>query len=474
MPRLKTPCENLYLSADGADVWFVVDGERIPGHKLILTSASPWFKTMFCGSLQEQGDVDMSETVTVAEFKEFLQFFYLLDVKLTEANIEGVLDLVKQSMVDEFFVECENFLINHMSIEKMCWGYQVAIVYEAKKLQLFCEKAISINSPAIFESDSFLNAHYDVIHRIFKLDFLLCDEKRAFEACMSWARSACRRNGQDPSLMSSLRNQLNDILYQIRFASMKVEEFGSLLHKYPDLLTKEETQEIIFIQTRVNGFKPRMFNDKPRLFQQKMDGREVLTCDRFVMYETDATENNIKIKKIESTTFSSNRPVLLSGFEYSTRFGDIKITLIEKSGDGYIMPFFESKHLVGYDSEPCSVERLVSKAKFHMPIVIEPNMKYEIRLELQHVSGVKRTVLYSKVLLDHGIVIQFHPSEGETNAARGIIHRLYFSSLDNWPTERFFRARQNDANYLKCALRRTGYNVLRFLDVFTYITSLFV
>lgn len=114
------PCEHLYLCPDGADVWFIVDDERIPAHKLLLISKSPWFKAMFCGPLADPDDVNMSESATADEFKEFLQFFYLYNVKLTEKNIAGVFDLVKQSLVDDFLTECEEYLIKQMTIANMC------------------------------------------------------------------------------------------------------------------------------------------------------------------------------------------------------------------------------------------------------------------------------------------------------------------------------------------------------------------
>lgn len=105
MPRSESRSfGELYLNSELADVWFIIDGERIPCHKLVLSSRSEWFMTMFHGSLPERGDIDLSDSATPAEFKEFLQFFYLHDVKLTINNISGVFDLVKHSMVDEFLM----------------------------------------------------------------------------------------------------------------------------------------------------------------------------------------------------------------------------------------------------------------------------------------------------------------------------------------------------------------------------------
>lgn len=470
--RIK-PCENLYLNADEADVWFVSDGERIPGHRIILTSVSPWFKTMFCGSLPEQGDVDMSDNASAAEFKEFLQFFYLYDVQLTEQNIGGVINLAKQSMVDEFFMECEHFLIRKLTIDTMCWGYQLAILYDAKQLQLFCERAISVNSMKIFKSDSFLKANYEIVHRIMKLDTLMCMEKYVFDACISWAKTACRNNQQDPDDLKVLRLQLRDLLYEIRFTSIDDGEFGTLLHKYADLFTKEEMQELIFLRTRVKGFRPKLFNKNGRLFKKDSDESDWLTCRRFVSYETGVEDAALRIKRMETITFSSNQPMLLRGFLYGSRFGNMTITIVEKREDDYILPIFEASRRVGYDFEDTS-EAGMLKAKFHMPIIIEPNVKYQIQLEIPHPSGYKRSILKPNVQLSHSTTIQFYPSEGEHDAYHCAIQTFFFSSLDNWPTK-LFRAtfsKRSAAYFLKLFAKRTGKFILKCFSVIVFVTSL--
>lgn len=470
--RIK-PCERLYLNAEEADVWFVSDGERIPAHKIILTSASPWFKTMFGGSLPEPGDVDMSDNASPAEFKEFLRFFYLYDVKLTEQNIAGVMNLAKQSMVEEFFMDCENFLIRNLTIETMCWGYQLAILYDAKQLQLFCERAISVNPMKIFKSDSFSTVDYETVHRIMKLDTLLCMEKCVFDACILWAQTACRNNQQNPNDLKNLRLQLKDLLYEIRFTSIDDVEFGTLLHKYADLFSKEETQELIFLRTRVRGFRPQFFNANSRLFKKDSDESDWLTCRRFVSYETGVEDAALRIKRLEMITFSSNKPLLLRGFLYGSRFGNITITIVEKRDDDYILPIFEASRRIDYDSGDTNDGGML-KAKFQMPVIIEPNVKYQIQLEIPQPSGYKRSMLKPDVELCRGTTIHFHPSDGENDAYHSAIQTLFFSSLDNWPAK-LFRvpfSKRNAVHFLKYMAKRTGKFILKCFNVIVFVTSL--
>lgn len=471
MPSHSTtnPYENLYLNTDQADVWFVIDDVRIPGHKLILSSASPWFKAMFSGSLPEQGDVNLSETATVAEFNEFLQFFYLFDVQLTMENIEGVINLAKLSMVDEFFQKCEQFLMDRMTITTMCRGYQLAIFYDAKRLEHFCERAISINAMEIMKSESFLNASSETVHRILEMPTLLSNEASLFEACINWAQ-ANLRNQNISNDADNLRHQLQNLLYQIRIESLTDQEFGEILHSNPNLFTKDEIQEMIFIRTRVKDFKPKLFKARPRLYQRDLDQCNMLTCNRFIGYEKGVEATTLKIKRIESTIFSSNRPVLLRGFLYGSRFGAIGIECIEKCDDTLALPLIERAQKITHELESCDGQ--MSKAKFHLPIVCEPNRKYELRLKLQQPSGCKRSLLQQAVEIDQGIMIQFFTADGEQDATHNVIPTLFFNSLNNWPTKLFLRERETNAHRMKRLLRQSGDIAFKCMDFVVFSLSL--
>lgn len=466
----ENPYAKFYLSADQADVWFIIDDERIPGHKLILSSASPWFKTMFSGSLPEQGDVDLSETATAPEFKEFLQFFYGIDVHLTLENIEGVLNLSKQSMVDDFFRKCEQFLMDHITMATVCRGYQLAILYDAQRLEHFCERAICINASDILKSESFLGAVYEIVRRIVEMPTLLCNEACVFNAIINWARVNCD-NQNISSEAGNLRNQLQDLLYRIRVEAFSDQEFGAILYSNPNLFTKEEIQEMIFIRTHVKDFKPKLFTARPRLYQRDLDQCNLLTCNRFIGYGKGAeVTTELKIKRIESMIFSSNRPVLLRGILFGSRFGDIEIECIKKFNDNLVLPRLEHAQKVTYELESCDGPE--SKAKLHLPIVIEPNRKYELRLKLEKPSGYKRSLLKEVVEIGENIVIQFHAVDDEPDATHGVIRTMLFNSLNEWPTKLFLRERETNSNRMKRLLRQTGGIAWKCMDFVVFSMSL--
>lgn len=362
-----------------------------------------------------------------------------------------------------------------MQIDNMCFGYQLAKLYDARKLQRFCERAICMNSKLIFESQSFLTAPYEVILQIISMNELLCDENDAINGCMAWAQAACRRNQLNSGDVQNLRNQLKEIVYQFRFLSIKINEFGALLHKYPDLFTKEESQEIIFVMSNIK--ERTKFNSKPRLFQVPSDDQHLLCCNRFSGLELNVTDEKHRIKLLEKTIFSSNRPVLLRGFTYLAAFGSqVRITINEKREERHLLPIFDNTKLVEYEVETMPHENTLVKAKFRKPIVIEPHVKYEIQLQLERATGYNRSLLMDKVSLDRGgIVIKFHPNEGETIAMRGVIHRLYFSIFDKWSAETaniFFRSSRWQRKKIICKAILMG--IMNFFDFLNFLTSLII
>lgn len=54
---------------------------------------------------------------------------------MTEENIEDVLNLAKLSLVDEFYKECVRFLAELLTLNNLCWIYQLAIVYDIENLK---------------------------------------------------------------------------------------------------------------------------------------------------------------------------------------------------------------------------------------------------------------------------------------------------------------------------------------------------
>ena len=70
-PRNKA--QSLFNNPKMSDVRFLVDGQTVYGHKLILAMGSPVFEPMFFGELREQREVIEIEDLTLVGFKNALR-----------------------------------------------------------------------------------------------------------------------------------------------------------------------------------------------------------------------------------------------------------------------------------------------------------------------------------------------------------------------------------------------------------------
>lgn len=258
--------EQLYLDRnETGDIAFIIETEKIRAHRWVLAAASPKFKAQFYGLNAGKGHIDIPN-VSVAAFNEFLQFFYKETIELTIENIEAVLNLAKQSLVDEFINNCINFLISLTTPMNVCWIYLFAIMYDIAALRFECEQQISKNSKQIFQSDEFFRCNHKVLLRILKIDMLNCTEMDVFNACIEWARANCKQKNLDHEKTENLRAALGDAIYQIRFSSMHAKEFAALHKSLSDFFTADEIIEILYITSKLEGFKSKKFNQKHRIY----------------------------------------------------------------------------------------------------------------------------------------------------------------------------------------------------------------
>ncbi|XP_031628457.1 uncharacterized protein LOC116344166 [Contarinia nasturtii] len=333
--------QRLYLNPQEANIWFKFRDESVPAHNVILTKMTPWLNSLFNGTIPSGDEIDMTDSgVSVDAFKEFLRFIYVKTVNLTFENIEEVMDLAKQSLIDEFFAECEEFLIKNIANDTMCFAYELALLYNANRLKKVCEIQIARLAETVLKNESFLKFRYEFLLNILHCDILACSEVDIFNACIVWSQEACKRSGQDPMNMTHLRAQLRDCIYQIRFTSMTRQELAACINSYPNLFTAIELHEIICMCGRHTQFNPKKFNWTTRKTwdDSLLETDEKLQIQRAQQFECNRikyvdnyvekfkgfvkrfhgwgcnTNDGRQICKTERTTFSVNNFIYLNGF----------------------------------------------------------------------------------------------------------------------------------------------------------------
>lgn len=247
------------------DIKFKIGSECISAHKCVLASLSPKYEAQFYGEFDDTNSEFIEvKGVSASAFKEFLQFFYCDEINLTRENIEEVLFLTKESLVDEFFKICINFLSGTYSIENVCQTFHLSTLYECEDLLKRCKLSIVSNSDQVFASNAFITCDREILTTILQMGSLASKETDIFKACITWAKNKCNESGKDPTNNENLRNELGDLIYQIRFGAMRIEEFMPLYKTFKDLFTEDEREEIFYSIGKVNGDEVKKFNSNPR------------------------------------------------------------------------------------------------------------------------------------------------------------------------------------------------------------------
>lgn len=240
-----------------------------------------------------------------------------------------------------------------------------------------CEKNIIASPKEIFASDAFQRCEKETLKRILHLD-LICKEIEVFNACLKWAKYRCEQNDLDETQAKNLKLHLGDCLSLIRFGTMKSDEFTALAMKNDGLFTPEEFKDIIFTLTSAD-YEPKIFSRAPRRFA--WNGKDILSCQR--VCESEPTRY---VQSSEIVWFTSNKAVLLgeirskatTGIQNDTllKDADIHVTIAEIGNDSSKKILYENSSKNWEDDKG----KKVLVVALNQPILIEPQILYEIRL----------------------------------------------------------------------------------------------
>lgn len=395
--------EKLYLNDELADVHFVFNVDKVvPANKSVLAALSPVFHKMFFGDLKEGAEVKIVDARAVG-FKEFLQFFYLSEVTVTMENIETIVRLADKYDVLEYIKACVLSTVDELTVENMCWFYQLALILENNALIEFCESKLIKSSEKILATEAFKRCEQDTLRRILALD-LQCDEVDVFNRCLRWAKNACIANGLDDRNDGNVKCQLGDCFRLIRFGAMKIDEFYAISNAHSELFTKEEFQDIVFAIT-MEQHEPKIFSKQPR---KAWDQEKILICQR------SCKEERYVFRSLHIVKFSSNKILLLKEIRSAETFGSALHTLKGVDIHIVISEFdFWSKSSVNLHEGSITLslwENSIAKMILPQTILIKPNIVYKIQLKfpenLRNIEGYFGG-WEQKVEMENGINIDF-------------------------------------------------------------------
>uniref|UniRef100_A0A1I8I089 BTB domain-containing protein n=1 Tax=Macrostomum lignano TaxID=282301 RepID=A0A1I8I089_9PLAT len=208
-----------------SDVALLVEGERLPCHKIVLASASPYFRAMFTGGLREaamsevrstgvveivhllgklqvQRDIAMctsksmphTETfqvrlhgVKASVLRQLLSFIYTGEVRLTPSNVCDLLPAATMLQLACVTRACCQYLLAQLHPTNCLGIHQFAVTHGASELARDADKFIERHFCELAGHEEFLELSDRSLARILACDRLhVRTEADVFSALVRW------------------------------------------------------------------------------------------------------------------------------------------------------------------------------------------------------------------------------------------------------------------------------------------------
>jgi hypothetical protein len=223
-----------------SDVAFSCDGsdKKFFAHKYVLATSSAVFHAMFYGELAEKNPVVHLSDTDEESLEEFLRFLYTDECNLTTHNAVFVLYLAKKYIVPFLAQKCVEFLEANLAVENVSTVLQQALQFDEKKLEKKCLGLIDLKTSEAVACDAFTGINEATLAHILKRESLTVREVDLFKAVLKWSEAECSRKGIEANAKNK-RAAMGNAIYQIRFASMNLQDFGQNVSQ-SGILTLEE------------------------------------------------------------------------------------------------------------------------------------------------------------------------------------------------------------------------------------------
>lgn len=167
-----------------------MDVVEIKAHKLVLSSASPFFYNALKNDMREkqEGVIRLVEK-RKALIELVVEYLYTGIVSITLDNVFDLIEASDYLMISSLKRLCETFLLDNITISNCICAYQCATTYLCQKLQHETRDFILANFLAVAQSEEFLNLSCDQVEEWISNDKIIVDgEEDVFGVILNWIR----------------------------------------------------------------------------------------------------------------------------------------------------------------------------------------------------------------------------------------------------------------------------------------------
>ncbi|XP_020295866.1 BTB/POZ domain-containing protein 1-like [Pseudomyrmex gracilis] len=213
-----------------SDVTFLVgrgtQQQRIPAHKLVLSSGSAVFDAMFNGTLATASSEIEVPDVEPAAFLAVLLFLYTDEIQIDPETVMTTLYTAKKYAVSALEKHCVDYLKNNLTSDNAFLLLTQARLFDEPQLAALCLDTIDRITTEALSADGFTDIDIDTLMIVLERDTLHVRESKLFQAVVRWSEAECTRR-QLTVIPKNQRMVLGNALSLVRFPLMTKEEFTS-------------------------------------------------------------------------------------------------------------------------------------------------------------------------------------------------------------------------------------------------------
>ncbi|XP_040282395.1 kelch-like protein 35 isoform X1 [Bufo bufo] len=244
------------------DVILRVDGQSFFCHKVILSSASSYFRAMFTSGLKESSDhvVELHD-ICPSVMSLVLDFMYRGRISIQEDNVEDILQASDRLRLHSLRDECVKFLDCHLDPYNCVGIMKFADMFSITSLSEKSKRMMVEGFEEVSRHEEFLKlSKEELVEYLSNDDLAVSKEEVVYEAVMRWVKDG---EGQGRAALKELLEHVRLPLLDVTYFLEKVEKDKTIQECsecFP-LLHETRIYHILGDTTNSRSVRPRRFMD---------------------------------------------------------------------------------------------------------------------------------------------------------------------------------------------------------------------
>ncbi|XP_002132364.3 BTB/POZ domain-containing protein 9-like [Drosophila pseudoobscura] len=180
---------SLCMNEPYSDVEFLVEDQRLPGHRLVLATRCEYFRALLYGDFAESNQREVRLEVPLEAFKLILGYLYSGKMPLSTLDVDTIIDVLDLAHLYGLQVVetgVDKYLQQNLSVSNVCTILDVARRNNLNQRAEECLDFIDNNGSDIVKHDSFAQLSKESLEELLRRDKFAAPEIDIFRAVCKW------------------------------------------------------------------------------------------------------------------------------------------------------------------------------------------------------------------------------------------------------------------------------------------------